>query len=130
MLEKIALDRADFLAGFIAESYNTTWRFPSGVSERMLHYSWLAGVSASSIGTADCLAAWLTDFRADLRLIDVPVLVISGGRDRLLPFAATGARLGALIPRCRVLLLEDAPHSLFWTHAEAVNEAILDFVDR
>jgi non-heme chloroperoxidase len=99
MLDKIALDRAAFLADFVAESYNTTWRFPNGVSERLLHYHWLAGLNASPIGTAECLAAWLTDFRADLCLIDIPVLVISGGRDRLLPFAATGGRLSMLHPR-------------------------------
>jgi non-heme chloroperoxidase len=95
----------------------------------MLRYSWAIGVSGSAKATSDCLAAWLTDFRSDLVHVDVPTLVLSGGRDQLLPFSATGARLKALVPRTAVVLLEDAPHGLFWTHAEMVNQAILSFID-
>jgi pimeloyl-ACP methyl ester carboxylesterase len=53
-----------------------------------------AAVAAAASTRAD---AWLTDFCANLPNIDVPVLVIHGTDDRLLPFESTAARLPALI---------------------------------
>ena len=44
-----------------------------------------------------CVDTWLTDFRDDLPKIDVPVLVVHGTDDRILPFEATAARLPELI---------------------------------
>lgn len=129
MLDEIAIDRPLFIATFVAQSYDTTFRSPSGVSEEMLRYCWAVGVGGSPKGTSDCLAAWLTDFRGDLDRVDVSSLIISGGRDRLLPFAATGSRLRCLLPGAKVVFLEDAPHSLYWTHAETVNREILAFID-
>lgn len=129
MLEQIATDRPAFLAEFLAKSYSTSPRAPFRVSKEMLHYSWAIGVSGSAKATSDCLAAWLTDFRTDLKHVDVPTLVISGGMDQLLPFSATGGRLKRLIEATEVVLLEDAPHGLFWTHADSVNAALLSFID-
>jgi pimeloyl-ACP methyl ester carboxylesterase len=45
----------------------------------------------SSATTAACVDSWLTDFRGDLPKIDVPVLVVHGTEDRILPFAATAS---------------------------------------
>ena len=33
------------------------------------------------------------------------------------------------MPAADVRLLADAPHNFFWTHADAVNAALLDFID-
>ena len=132
MLEQIAADRPAFIARFLETSFDTSdlpVRLPNAVSEEMLRYSWWSGVNASPKAASDCLASWLTDFRADLRNVDVPALIISGGRDRISPFLSTGSRLKVLIPGSTVILLDDAPHNLFWTHAEAVNRAILAFID-
>jgi non-heme chloroperoxidase len=93
MLEQIAVDRPAFIAQFLEKVFSTSLHAPRMVSEEMLRYSWVTGVSGSAKATSDCLAAWLTDFRSDLVNVDVPTLVISGGMDRLLPFSATGARL-------------------------------------
>ena len=129
MLEHIAIDRPAFIAQFLETSFSTSLHSSIAVSDEMLRYSWAIGVGGSAKATADCLAAWLTDFRSDLVHVDVPTLVISGEKDQLLPFAATGNRLKALLPQTAVVLLEDAPHGLFWTHAETVNQAVLNFID-
>lgn len=47
--------------------------------------------------------SWLTDFRADLPSIDVPMLVIHGTEDRILPFESTAKRLPGLIKDLRTL---------------------------
>jgi pimeloyl-ACP methyl ester carboxylesterase len=71
-----------------------------------------------------------TDFRADLRAIAVPALVIHGDADASAPLALTGAKTAALIPHCELKVYEGAPHGLFITHKERVNADIMQFVGR
>ena len=64
-----------------------------------------------------------TDLRPALPAIDVPALVIHGGRDRLAPPAA-GAYLAATLPRARLHTVPDAGHAPFLSHtAECLREA-------
>jgi non-heme chloroperoxidase len=60
--------------------------------------------------------------------IDVPVLVIHGDADRILPFPNTSRRLPALIEDMELVVIEDGPHAIAWTHADQVNRALVDFV--
>ncbi|HEY6501908.1 MAG TPA: alpha/beta hydrolase [Streptosporangiaceae bacterium] len=53
-------------------------------------------IAASSAAAMACSATWETDFRADLRKIDVPVLVVQGDADQAAPFEKTGKRVPAL----------------------------------
>jgi pimeloyl-ACP methyl ester carboxylesterase len=69
-----------------------------------------------------------TDFRAELRAITVPALVIHGDADASAPLALTGAKTAALIPHCEFKVYEGAPHGLFVTHKERLNADILQFV--
>lgn len=68
------------------------------------------------------------DFRADLPKIDVPVLVIQGDADRVLPFDKTGKRLPGLIKDMNLVVVEGGPHAIPWTHADQVGHALLGFV--
>ena len=75
-----------------------------------------------------CIATWETDFRADLPKIDVPVLVIQGDADRILPFPSTGQRLPGLISDMQLVVINGGPHAIAWTHADQVNQALLTFL--
>ncbi len=68
------------------------------------------------------------DFRGDLPRIDVPVLVVQGSQDRILPPEATGDRLPALIRNVRRVVIQGGPNAIIWTHADQVNRALLDFI--
>jgi len=72
----------------------------------------------------------MEDFRADLALITVPVLVAQGGQDRVFPPEATGGRLARLIADARYLVIPDGPHAITWTHAHEVNAALLSFLQQ
>ena len=72
---------------------------------------------------------WLTDFRDDLPKIDVPMLVMHGTEDRILPFDSTAARLPDLIDDVKVIPVEDGPHNIGWTHPEVVNPVLLAFLE-
>ncbi|MBU3866928.1 alpha/beta hydrolase [Streptomyces sp. 4503] len=87
-------------------------------------------IAAASSARA-CVAViptWITDFRPDIAAIDVPVLIVHGTGDRLLPIEATGRPLHALLPQATYVEIADAPHGLLWTHAEDVNGALLTFL--
>ncbi len=75
-----------------------------------------------------CVDAWLTDFRDDLPKIDVPVLLIHGDADRILPYDNTATRLPALVKDLTFVTVEGGPHNIAWTHPEIVNPALLDFL--
>ena len=73
-------------------------------------------------------ADWLTDFRADLPKIDVPLLVVQGTEDRILPIDATGRRLPGLVKDIQFIEVEGGPHNIGWTHPDEVNDALMKFI--
>jgi non-heme chloroperoxidase len=45
----------------------------------------------------------------------------------ILPYEATGGRLPALLSNVRSTIIAGGPHAIIWTHADEVNQALLDF---
>lgn len=70
-----------------------------------------------------------TDFRAELATLAVPTLIIQGDADASAPLPLTGMRTAELIPNCRLLVYENAPHGLYLTQRETVNRDLLAFID-
>ena len=69
-----------------------------------------------------------TDFRADLRDVTTPTLLIHGDADASAPLPLTGARTAKLMPNCTFKVYEGAPHGLFLTHKQRLNADILQFI--
>jgi non-heme chloroperoxidase len=124
----IAKDRFAYLTGFLHEFYNLDVLLGNRITEEAVRDSWNVAAGASPIGTWACPQTWHTDFRDDLRKIDVPALVVHGTADRILPIEATGARTHELVRDSRYVVLDGAPHGCLWTHAEEINRALLEFV--
>jgi pimeloyl-ACP methyl ester carboxylesterase len=124
----IAKDRLAYLTGFLAAFFNTDVLLGKRVSDEVVRDSWNIAAGASPIGTWSCPPTWHTDFRDDLKHIDVPTLVMHGDADRILPIEATGASTHEAIEGSRFLVVEGAPHGLLWTHAEEVNRGLLKFL--
>lgn len=74
-------------------------------------------------------AAVATDFRAELTRLSLPTLIVQGDADASAPLAITGARTGDLLPNCRLRVYENAPHGLYLTHRDRVNEDLLAFIE-
>jgi non-heme chloroperoxidase len=127
--DAIRRDRAAYIAEFLTTCFNADFDCGTCVSAAAVQDFQNNGMRASAKGTADCVTAWLTDFRVDLPRIDVPVLVVAGGRDRIFPFNVTGQLLDGALPRSKTVLVAEAPHGLLWSHADEVNRALLDFID-
>jgi non-heme chloroperoxidase len=80
-------------------------------------------------GTRVSDQAWQNSFYvADLATIGIPVLVIHGDQDRILPYEATSRRLPDLLHNVRSTLIAGGPHAIIWTHADEVNQAVLQFI--
>jgi non-heme chloroperoxidase len=84
--------------------------------------------AASAAAAVECIATWQTDFRADLAKLDVPLLVIQGDADRILPYPNTGQRLPGLVRDMELIVIDGGPHAIAWTHADRVNTALLQFL--
>ena len=81
-------------------------------------------ISVSAHAALRCVTACLEDFRADLAKISIPVLVIHGDQDRVLPYEATGSRLPALLRNPRSIVVAGGPHAIIWTHADEVTGSL------
>src|SRR3954471_2040163 len=124
----IVKDRYAYFKDFLDNFYNVDELAPDRISEQAWQASFNVAAGASPHASYACVDTWLTDFRADLPKIDVPVLVMHGTEDRILPFEATAKRLPALVADLHLIPVEGGPHNIGWTHPEKVNPALLEFL--
>ena len=116
------------LKGFLDLFYNIDQFGGNRVSDEAYRASFNVAVGMSAISAVASVTTWQADFRSDLPKIDVPVLVIQGDADRVLPFDKTGKRLPGLIADMDLVVIEGGPHAIPWTHADQVNRALLGFL--
>ncbi len=121
-------DTPAWMKGFLDNFYNIDVTGGTLVSDQAFQASLNVAVSASAIAAVACIATWETDFRDDLAKIDVPMLVVQGDADRILPYPKTGQRLPGLVKDLRLVVIEGGPHAISWTHADHVNQALADFL--
>jgi non-heme chloroperoxidase len=125
---RIAADRPAAMKDFLDRSYNVDLLGGDRVSDQAWQNSFYVAISASAHAAAGCVTACLEDFRGDLATISIPVLIIHGDQDRVLPYEATSRRLPALLTNARSTIIAGGPHAVIWTHADEVNQALLDFI--
>ncbi len=123
----LTADRAAYFTEWNKNFFNLDENLGSRISAEVVQDAWNTAVGASPEGTIACVATWHTDFRADLAKIDIPVLVMHGTADRILPIEASGVRTHELIRGSEYVPVEGAPHGLCWTHADEVSAALLRF---
>ncbi|MCM0677846.1 alpha/beta hydrolase [Micromonospora phytophila] len=121
-------DRFAYLTNFCEAFFNYQENKGTRVSEEAFRAHWEIGTRASAKGTHDSVDAWQTDFRGDVARIDVPVLIVQGDKDAVLPYPKTGQRLQPMLPGSQLITLKGAPHGTPWTNPEEVNQAIMEFI--
>jgi non-heme chloroperoxidase len=128
LMSRIAADRPAAMKDFLDRSYNVDLLGGSRVSDQAWQNSFYMAIAASARAALGCVTACREDFRGDLARIRIPVLVIHGDQDRVLPYEATSRRLPALLENTRSTVIAGGPHAIIWTHADEVNQAMLDFI--
>jgi len=121
-------DTPAWMKGILDNFYNMDKLRGTLVSEQAYQASWNLATSASAIAAVACISTWGTDFRDDLPRIDVPMLVIHGDDDQVLPYPKTAARLPGSISNVQMAVINGGPHAIPWTHADQVNSALLKFM--
>jgi non-heme chloroperoxidase len=76
----------------------------------------------------DCIKAFSeTDFTEDLKMFDVPTLIIHGDDDQIVPIGASAMLSSKLIRNARLEIYKGAPHGLCSTLKDRVNADLLSF---
>ena len=127
-MKQAKADTPAWMKGFLDNFYNIDQYGGTLVSDQAYQTSLNLATGASAIAAVACIPTWETDFRKDLPNIDVPVLVLDGDADRVLPYEKTGKRLPELIKDLELVTIEGGPHAIAWTHTLQVNRALLEFV--
>ena len=77
----------------------------------------------------DCIKAFSeTDFTEDLKAVDVPVLVLHGEDDQIVPFELTGVKAAKLLKNGKLISYPGFPHGMPATEAATINADLLAFI--
>ncbi len=129
MVDSINKDRADFLQTFGKQFYGVNL-ISHPVSQAHLDGDFARAYVASHKATADCVRSFSeTDFRHDLTQIHVPALIIHGDADKTVPLESSGELTANALPNAQYLVYEGAPHGLFFTEKDRLNNDLLTFVE-
>jgi non-heme chloroperoxidase len=129
LLEAVTADRYAFFTEFFKNFYNSgTFLGTPRLSDEVMRAGWNLATSGGATASAAAQQSWLTDFRQDIAKIDIPVLIVHGTADNILPIDVTGRRFAKALPSAEYVELDGAPHGMLWTHAAEVNKALLGFL--
>lgn len=121
-------DRVGFLQQFHRNFYNYEDNKDS-VSEAHLHYDWSIASYASPRATLETAKAWAsTDFRPELKNVNVPTLIIHGTADNIVPIKTAGDQAAKGIANNSYHKIDGGPHGLTLTHKDKVNKLLIDFL--
>ena len=99
------------------------------VSDEFLADNFTKVMDASPIATLECAKSFSsTDFRSDVVKINVPTLIIHGNEDKTVPIEPTGNQSVELIKGSRLVIYEGAPHGLWYTERERLNQDLIEFI--
>lgn len=99
------------------------------VSQGLIQNWWRQGMAGGAKAQLDTITAFSeTDFTDDLKSISVPVLVMHGEDDQIVPIDETARRAVKLLPNGTLITYPGLPHGLFATHPDRVNADLLAFI--
>jgi non-heme chloroperoxidase len=86
------------------------------------------GMLCSIKAVHDCVKTWEADYTEDLKKMDVPVLILHGDDDQIVPIKAAAHKSIKLVPNGRLKVYPGAPHALPNTHPDEINHELLTFL--
>ncbi|WP_046755684.1 alpha/beta fold hydrolase [Kordia jejudonensis] len=127
IMDALESDRVGFLKNFHKNFYNYEDN-KEEISEAQLHYDWSIAAYASPNATIKAAKAWAeTDFRPELKNVNVPTLIIHGDADAIVPIATSGEKAAAGIENSTYKVFSNGPHGLNLTHKHELNNALVAF---
>ncbi|WP_295138818.1 alpha/beta hydrolase [uncultured Reyranella sp.] len=125
----LAANRAQFYLDVPSGPFYGFNRPGANVSQGLIRNWWRQGMMGGAKAHYDCVKVFSeTDHTEDLRQIDVPVLLMHGEDDQVVPIADS-AHLGIkLLRRGLLKTYKGLPHGMFATHPEIINADLLAFM--
>jgi non-heme chloroperoxidase len=98
------------------------------ISQGLIDNWWRQGMMGGANAHYECIKAFSeTDFTEDLKKIDVPVLVMHGTDDQIVPYADSAPLAVKLLSNGTLKTYEGLPHGMLSTHPDVVNPDMLAF---
>ena len=99
------------------------------VSQGLIDNWWRQGMMGGAKAHYDCIKAFSeTDFTEDLKALDIPVLVMHGEDDQIVPIHDSALKAIALLKHGTLKTYPGLPHGMCATHPEVVNPDLLAFI--
>jgi non-heme chloroperoxidase len=90
---------------------------------------WRQGQATGMLAAYRALGAFSeTDFRADLRKITVPTLIVHGDDDQIVPLEISGAVTAKLVPHAKLIVYKGGSHGLLHVNKDRLNADLLTFL--
>ena len=126
---QLVANRAQFFRDVPAGPFYGYNRPGAKVDQGVVDNWWRQGMMGGAKAHYDCIRAFSeTDFTHDLNRIDVPVLVMHGDDDQIVPYADSAPLSAALLKRGVLRTYEGLPHGMCTTHPHVINPDLLAFV--
>lgn len=123
-----AANRAQFFHDVAAGPFYGFNRPGANVSQAVVENWWRQGMMGGTKAHYDCIKAFSeTDFTDDLKAIDVPVLVMHGDDDQIVPIADSALLAVKLLKKGELRVYKGFPHGMATTHADVINADLLAF---
>jgi len=126
--EGTAFNRAQYFQDFTLPFYGYNRegaKISQGVRDNWWRQGMMGGVKAHYEGIK---AFSETDFTEDLKSVDIPVLVLHGEDDQIVPFPISGAKAVKLLKNGKLISYPGFPHGMPVTEAATISKDILAFI--
>lgn len=124
----LAAGRATFYRSIAAGPFYGFNRPDADVSQGLIDNWCRQGMMGGAKAQYDCIAAFsATDFTEDLLAIDVPVLVMHGLDDQIVPFENHAAKAVKLLKQGTLKAYDGLSHGMATTHPDVINADLLAF---
>lgn len=124
----VGTNRSQYYRDLSAPFYGAN-RPGSKVPQGLRDQFWLQSMQVGLKGAYDCIKVFSeTDFNEDLKKIDIPVLVLHGDDDQIVPIDDSARLSSKLLKRATLKVYAGAPHGLTSTHAEQFNADVMAFI--
>ncbi len=127
--EQTATNRAQFFRDVAAGPFYGFNRPSRKPQEGIIQNWWRQGMMGSVKAHTDGVVAFSqTDFTEDLKKITVPVLVMHGDDDQIVPYADSGPLSAKLVKNGTLKTYKGFPHGMPTTEAATINADLLAFI--
>jgi non-heme chloroperoxidase len=127
---QLAANRSQFYDDLAAGPFYGFNRTGVEASEAIIQNWWRQGMMGGAKAHYDGIVAFSqTDFTEDLKKISVPVLVMHGDDDQIVPYADSGPLSAKLLRNGTLKTYSGFPHGMPTTQAETINADLLAFLE-